>query len=95
MLSDEKISARDLKASGFLADLVARDKLLPAAQDIAQRQLALGPLAIAAMKRIITANASSDGGAFRALQLDVAASDDHAEALRALAERRAPRFNNR
>ena len=93
-LTADKLDAREMRACGFLTQLVDADQL-PAAVDALATSLAgMAPLALLAMKRNLNAIASNRLN-IEALQADIAKtanSKDIQEGAAAWVERRAPVF---
>jgi enoyl-CoA hydratase/carnithine racemase len=96
-LTAERIGAHDMKAIGFLTDLVAADALHEAADRLADTLAGMAPLALLGMKKHL--NRIARGAVDAAdLQRDIAraaASADLREGGAAFAEKRAPRFTGR
>jgi enoyl-CoA hydratase len=93
-LTAEKIDAQEMKAIGFLTQLVAPDALRAAADQLTNTLSAMAPLAVTGMKKHLNRIAR---GALDAddLQRDIeraAASRDLGEGRAAWVEKRAPRF---
>lgn len=93
-LTAEKIDAQEMKAIGFLTQLVAPDALQQAAEQLTRTLSGMAPLAVTGMKKHLNRIAR---GALDAaeLQRDIeraAASRDLQEGRAAWAEERAPRF---
>ncbi|MDD2046658.1 enoyl-CoA hydratase/isomerase family protein [Pseudomonas putida] len=95
-LTGEAISAEEALRMGLINALVPREDLMPAALNLAERVAANGPLAVQSIKRLalqsvhltpreFVAHAHLHWGLLRD-------SEDHAEARRALAEQRPPRY---
>jgi enoyl-CoA hydratase/carnithine racemase len=93
-LTAEKIDAQEMKAIGFLTQLVAPDALQAAAEQLAATLGAMAPLAVTGMKKNLNRIARGVLDAAE-LQRDIeraAASRDLQEGRAAWAEKRAPRF---
>ena len=93
-LTAETIDAHEMKAIGFLTQLVAPDALQAAADQLGATLGAMAPLAVTGMKKQLNRIAR---GALDATELErdiqrAAASHDLQEGRTAWAEKRAPRF---
>lgn len=95
LLACETLDAQEMKACGFLDQLLPdRAALKHAAEALCQRMANFAPLALAGMKQHLNAIASARLDADQ-LQRDIAvsnASQDLAEGVRAWQEKRAPQF---
>ena len=89
-----ELSDADLLACGYLDELVSREKLGPATDEVADRLAQAAPLAVSGMKRAITdiARGSLDEATARSDVVACFASDDTKEGARAFAEKRTPQF---
>ena len=90
----ESFEADALLAAGFVDDIVAPDALEQRVGAMADQITALAPLAVQGMKRTILeiSRATLDESAAKARVKACFASDDHAEGLAAMREKRAPVF---
>lgn len=90
----EKFEAEALLAYGFLDDLVAPDGLDASAKARAETLANLAPIAVQGMKRTILEVSQNklDLEAAKARVRACFASEDHAEGLKAMREKRPPRF---
>lgn len=98
ILSAERIGAGEMREVGFLTHLVDEPQALEGeVQALAERLAGLAPLAVSAMKRNLNriARGELDRAALEADIQHCADSDDLAEGLRAMQERRAPCFRGR
>jgi enoyl-CoA hydratase len=93
-LTAEKISAKEMRACGFLTHLVAPDALAAAGDALAATLAAMAPLPLLGMKKHLNALARGalDAAALEADIARCANSADLKEGQTAWAERRAPRF---
>ena len=93
-LTAEPIETDELKRIGYLDEVVAPDRLMARAEELAATIAANAPLAVAANKRALNdiAAGNFDVGAINALRRACAASEDHKEGLKAWAEKRKPIF---
>ena len=96
-LTAAPINAEEMLRINYLDEIVSRDELMPRAEALAANLMQNAPLAVAGLKGAINAVAagSLDLQAFAAVRERCAASEDHAEALRAWAEKRPPVFTGR
>lgn len=90
----EAVPAEDLLAMGYLDRCVTPEALDDAVRDLTHALAAGAPLAVRGMKASLNdiANGHDEPAALRAREARCAGSEDLREGLRALAERRAPRF---
>jgi enoyl-CoA hydratase/carnithine racemase len=90
----EKFEAEALLAYGFLDELVAPDVLHSRAAALAESVAALAPMAVQGMKQTILEASQNrlDTAAAKARVRSCFASADHAEGLRAMREKRPPKF---
>jgi enoyl-CoA hydratase len=96
-LTAERIGAEEMRAIGFLTQLVEPQDLVAEADALSQRLAAMAPLALLGMKKHLNHIARGTVDA-TALQHDIAcaaASADLQEGRAAWAEKRAPRFSGR
>ncbi len=96
-LTAERLDAQQMKACGFLTDLLAADQLDAAADRLATTLASMAPLALLGMKKHLNriARGVLDEDALRADIARAAASDDMREGAAAWAEKRAPAFSGR
>jgi len=96
-LTAEPIEAEEMRRIGYLDEIVAADELAARVDTLACTLAANAPLALAGLKRAINEIAAGrlDHGALAAARARSAASDDHAEALKAWSEKRKPVFRGR
>lgn len=96
-LTAETIPAEELLRLGYLTELVARDDLEGRVDQLCRAVSSLAPLAVSGTKRAINAfsHGSADAAALQEDHLRSLRSHDHREGLRALAEKRPPRFEGR
>lgn len=92
LLANERLSAQVLADAGVLSLVESHAALRDELDRIANRIPGLAPLSIAATKTLLVAP-EGVSQSVRALQLDVADSADHAEAIAAIREKRKPKFN--
>jgi enoyl-CoA hydratase/carnithine racemase len=89
----------DAQAAGLLDRLVDEDELVPAAVAFANEIAASGPLAVAEIRRTMRGAMAEQVEAAMAreteAQLALAPSEDFAEGVRAMGERRPPNFTGR
>lgn len=100
LLTGDTMSAEQAYAAGLLTDLVdTADAALPEARRIAQQIAGLPPLAVQGTKRAFNALARQQNGevldASLRAEMDCFSSEDLSEALQALREKRAGRYQNR
>ena len=95
-LTGESVSAQEALRIGLVIELLPRQRLLPAALDLAERIAANGPLAVQSIKRLALQTAhltprefASQAHLHWGLLRD---SEDHAEGRMALAEQRPPKY---
>jgi len=96
ILTGARWDARQALASGLVSEVVPRAELLAAARRLAERVLALGPLAVRLAKLALNASAQmplSAGLVYESTaQAITFASDDKREGTTAFLEKRKPRF---
>ena len=97
LVAGEELPADELVRAGFLSRAVPRDRLEPETADLAERLAAAAPLAVEAMKEILTGLAGHALDPERAEDLvrRCADSRDLREGLRAKRERDQPKFEGR
>lgn len=91
------VPAPDLVRFGYLDEVVPADELEARVDELAEAIEALAPLAVAKTKQAINniANQNPDWEAIEAGAAATMASDDHREGVRAVRDRRPPRFQGR
>jgi enoyl-CoA hydratase len=96
-LTAAPINAEEMLRIGYLDAIVSPEQLMPRAEALADNLLQNAPLALAGLKAAINAVAAGtlDPEALAATRARCAASEDHAEALRAWSEKRPPVFKGR
>ncbi|MEP7297492.1 MAG: enoyl-CoA hydratase/isomerase family protein [Burkholderiales bacterium] len=96
-LTAEKLPADEMKAIGFLTDLVAADELDAAVERLSDTLASMAPIALLGMKKHLNdiARGTFDLHAARHDTARTAASADLQEGRAAWAEKRAPRFTGR
>jgi len=95
-LTAEKIDADELLRIGFLDALVPAGELMPRVDALAERLADHAPAAVQGMKRALNDIAAGADGAAEIARAwrESIRSDDAAEGLAALAEKRKPRFRD-
>jgi enoyl-CoA hydratase/carnithine racemase len=96
-LTAQPIDAAEMLRVGYLDEVVAAGDLMSRAEALAATLATNAPLAVAGLKRAINEAAvgTLDRDALAAVRALCAASADHAEGVRAWAEKRAPVFAGR
>ena len=96
-LTAQPIDADEMLRIGYLDEIVPAESLMARAEALAAILAANAPLALAGLKRAIneTAAGDLDHDALAAARALCAQSGDHAEGVRAWAEKRAPVFTGR
>ena len=96
-LTAEPIEAEEMRRVGYLDEIVPAETLAARVDALAASLAANAPLALAGLKRAINEIAAGrlDRDALAAARAGCAASDDHAEALKAWSEKRKPVFRGR
>jgi len=96
-LTAQPIDAGEMLRIGYLDEVVASEDLMTRAEALAATLAANAPLAVSGLKRGINENAVGmlDRDALSAVRAQCAGSEDHAEGVRAWAEKRAPVFGGR
>jgi enoyl-CoA hydratase/carnithine racemase len=96
-LTAEPIEAEEMQRIGYLDEIVPAEALPARVDALAATLAANAPLAVAGLKRALNDIAGSrlDAAAHDAIRAECAASEDHAEALRAWGEKRKPVFAGR
>lgn len=96
-LTAEPIETEELLRIGYLDEAVPADELDARVDALADTLAANAPLALAGLKRAINDIAAGrlDHATLAAARSNCAASDDHAEALKAWSEKRTPTFRGR
>jgi enoyl-CoA hydratase len=99
LLTGDPVTADDAAALGLVTEAVADDEVRERAYAFAHRLAAGAPLAVQGTKQAVNALVKDAlGRSFdlaTALEIGTFRSEDHAEALAALAEKRAPEFRGR
>ena len=90
---NQELTAEELAATGFIGRIVPPDALLPAAREIASHVAALAPLAVAGMKEIV--REAPERARIDELVRRCAYSEDVAEGLAAMREKRPATFRRR
>jgi enoyl-CoA hydratase len=90
----EPIEAEEMRRIGYLDEIVPQEALASRVDALAAALAANAPLALAGLKRAINEAAAGrlDHNALAEARMRSAASDDHAEALKAWSEKRKPVF---
>ncbi len=98
LLTSDRIDAKEAYRIGLVNMVVPRGELYPTADEIARKIMSRGPIAVRYAKEAINRGLDltlEEGLALeRKLAALVAKTEDAAEGLEALAEKRAPRFKN-
>ena len=96
-LTAEPIEAEEMRRIGYLDEVVPAAELGARVEALAATLAANAPLALAGLKRAVNEAAAGrlDRAALAAARARSAASEDHAEALKAWSEKRKPVFNGR
>lgn len=96
-LTAEPLEAEEMRAIGYLDEVVPAGELMTRVAALAATLAANAPLAVAGLKRAVNdvAAGTLDRDALDAVRAACARSEDHAEALRAWAEKRPPLFTGR
>ena len=96
-LTAQPIDAGEMLRIGYLDEVVASEDLMTRAEALAATLAANAPLAVSGLKRGINETAAGmlDRDALSAVRAQYAESEDHAEGVRAWAEKRAPVFGGR
>lgn len=103
MMTGRQVAARELEHWGLINEMVPATSLIDAARDLAERVVACAPLSLQAIKEIDCATQGlSEREAYRVMQQAnlpvyrrVYGSEDAAEGIRALSEKRAPVWKGR
>jgi len=90
---DAELTAEQLTGNGFIRAILAPEALQEAALEAARRAARLAPLAVAGMKQLVREEAGEE--AVRAAIERCAHSQDVAEGLAAMREKRPPVFTGR
>lgn len=90
---NRELTARDLVATGFILRIVEPDALMEAAREAAERCAELAPFAVAGMKEIV--REAPERARIDELVRRCAFSEDVAEGLAAMREKRQPVFRRR
>ena len=96
-LTAQPIDTEEMLRIGYLDECVPAEELMARVDALAAMLAANAPLALAGLKRAINeiAGGRLDGTALSAVRARCAASEDHAEALKAWSEKRTPLFRGR
>jgi enoyl-CoA hydratase/carnithine racemase len=96
-MTAQPIDAPEMLDIGYLDEIVPPDRLMAGVEALAARLTANAPLAVAGLKQAINATAAGtlDRDTLGAIRARCSESDDHKEALRAWAEKRAPVFTGK
>jgi enoyl-CoA hydratase/carnithine racemase len=96
-LTAEPIDAPEMQRIGYLDEIAAEEELAARVDALAATLAANAPFALAGLKRAINEVAAGrlDHAALAEARARSAASDDHAEALKAWSEKRKPVFRGR
>jgi len=96
-LTAQPIDAAEMLRIGYLDEIVAAEELMPRAEALAAILLANAPLAVAGLKHALDGAAAGhlDHEALAMVRARCSASADHAEGVRAWAEKRTPVFSGR
>ncbi len=96
-LTAQPLDATEMLRIDYLDEIVPPDQLMGRVEVLASTLTANAPLAVAGLKQAINETAAGrlDHDAFAAIRARCSESNDHKEALRAWAERRAPVFSGR
>ncbi len=97
ILAVETFDAQAMLQMGFIDYLVPRDQLADRTRQLAQDIAALAPLSVQTMKRSLNelARSEADSEAIKARIAQCWNSQDHKEAVRAMAEKRTPNFQQK
>lgn len=99
LLTSDRIDAQEAFRIGLVSMVVSREGLYPKADEIAQKLLSSGPIALRYAKEAINRGLDltlNEGLALeRKLAQIVAETEDAAEGIKALTEKRPPSFKNR
>lgn len=98
LFSGLRVSAREAHAMGLVDEVAADGQALATALALADTVAEVAPLSLAAIKDVLRDGATSDSsarGAAREAFSRLWFTEDHKEAERAFAEKRAPRFRGR
>jgi len=99
LLTSDRIDAQEAFRIGLVSMVVSREELYPKADEIAQKLLSRGPVALRCAKEAINRGLDltlEEGLALeRKLAQIVAETKDAAEGIKALTEKRPPSFKNR
>jgi enoyl-CoA hydratase/carnithine racemase len=99
LLSGEPVSAREAEAMGLVSEVVADDRVVERAVELATSIAALPPLAVQRIKQLVLQGADMPLDASLAAErqafLSMFATADQKEGMRAFIEKRKPQFSGR
>ena len=99
LLTSDRIDAKEAYRVGLVNVVVPRDELYPTAEAMARRIMSCGPIAVRYAKEAVNRGLDlglEDGLALeRKLAALVAKTEDASEGIKALVDKRTPRFQNR